>query len=71
MSQIDEVLQFINDGEWYSLDEIAQVLKINPQKLDIMIDLLKEFDFIQLENNKVRILADIRKLMKKRGKKAT
>jgi predicted transcriptional regulator len=55
MSQIDNVLVLLSDGEWHSLSEIAYTLQIDYQKLEKIVELLKEFNLIQHDKLKVRI----------------
>jgi hypothetical protein len=55
MSQIDNVLVLLLDGEWHGLPEIAHSLQIDYQKLEKIVELLKEFDFIQHDKLKVCI----------------
>jgi uncharacterized protein YlbG (UPF0298 family) len=55
MFQIDIVLVLLLDGEWHSLSEMVRILQINYQKLEKIVELLKEFDFIQHDKLKVCI----------------
>ncbi|MGB9613735.1 MAG: hypothetical protein ACPL4K_06155 [Candidatus Margulisiibacteriota bacterium] len=64
MSKIDDLLRLLLDGKWHTYTEIAQKLNINHQKLENIIELLKEFDFIQQKENMARILPDTEKLVK-------
>jgi len=63
MSQIDNVLLLIIDEKWHNLTEIAHTLKITHQKLEKIIELLKEFSFIQHEKTRIRISPDIKELI--------
>lgn len=64
MSQIDELMRFLSDGKWHTYTEIAQKLKINHQKLEKIVELLREFDFIQQKGNRVQITPNTKKLIK-------
>jgi biotin operon repressor len=64
MSQIDNLLLLLLDGEWHSLPEIAQSLQIDYQKLEEIVELLRDFDFLQQKKLKVRIEPNTKKFMK-------
>lgn len=64
MSQIDELLRFLLDGKWHGYTEIVQKLNIDSQKLEKIVDLLREFDFVKRKGNMVQILPDTKKLVK-------
>ncbi|MEM2975545.1 MAG: hypothetical protein QW821_03925, partial [Candidatus Bathyarchaeia archaeon] len=59
----DNILRLILDGKWHDTAEIALALQISPQKVDKIIQLFREFNFIQHENFKIRISPDVRKLL--------
>jgi len=63
MSKIDEALVFLLDGEWHGLSEMSHVLQIECQKLEKILELLKEFNFIQTKELKVRITFDVKKFI--------
>lgn len=63
MLLIDSMLRLISDGKWHDTTEIALTLQINPQKLEKIIQLFEEFNFIQHENFKVRISPDAKNLL--------
>jgi biotin operon repressor len=64
MSQIDNLLLLLLDGEWHSLPEIAHSLQIDYQKLEEIVELLRDFDFLQQKKLKVRIEPNTKKFMK-------
>lgn len=63
MSQIDDVLVLLSDGEWHSLPEMAHSLQIDYQKLKKIVELLKEFNLIQHNKLKVRIAPDTKRFL--------
>ena len=53
MSNIDEILWLLKDGEWHDLKEIAEKVALPQDKVEMVASFLAEYDFIQLkENNK-------------------
>lgn len=68
MPKIDEVLSFLLDGTWRDLLEITQTLQIDYQKLEKIVKLLTEFNFIQTNESKVRITPDTKMFLESIGK---
>jgi len=63
MSQVDEVLTLLLDGKWHSIPIIAGILGIKEDKLRRMLQLLEEFNFIESENEKIRISLETKKFI--------
>lgn len=63
MSQVDEVLTLLLDGKWHGIPIIAGILGIKKDKLRRMLQLLEEFNFIESENEKIRISHDTKKFI--------
>jgi len=58
MSMVEKVLVFLLDGTWHDLAEVASNLQIDHHKLDKIVKLLIEFDFIETKSTQVRIESD-------------
>ena len=63
MSKIDDVLVFLSDGVWHDLFEITYAMQIDNQKLEKIVRLLTEFNFIQISEHKVRVTFDTKKFL--------
>ena len=65
MSTIDDVVELLRDGEWRNLQDLAKDLKLNPEKLQQIIQFLKNLEFIKLdeEQQKAQIDTDLKQLM--------
>ena len=66
MSTIDDVVELLRDGEWRNLQDLPKDLKLNPEKLQQIIQFLKNLEFIKLdeEQQKARINTDLKQLMR-------
>jgi hypothetical protein len=66
MSVIDEVLWLLRDGEWHNLKEITENIALSKFKVEIAINFLGEYDFIQLneKEEKIRLQPSILKFLK-------
>jgi len=64
MSQIDGVLMFLLDGTWHDLIEVSNILQINYEKLEKIVKLLTEFNFIEISEHNVRVTVDTKKFLK-------
>jgi DNA-binding IclR family transcriptional regulator len=51
MSTIDEILWLLKDGEWHSLEEIAEKAEIPQVKAEMVVSFLGEYDFIQINKD--------------------
>ena len=65
MSTIDDVVELLRDGEWRNLQDLAKDLKLPPEKLQQIIQFLKNLEFIKLdeEQQKAQIDTDLKQLM--------
>ena len=61
MSTIDEILWLLKDGKWHDLEEIAETAEIPKVKVEMVVNFLGEYDFIQINKdlNKVKIKQSI------------
>jgi hypothetical protein len=53
MSVIDKILWLLRDGEWHDLKEITKNIELSEFKVEIAVNFLGEYDFIQ-QNEKTR-----------------
>lgn len=66
MSVIDEILWLLRDGEWHNLDEIIEYISMSEFKVEIAVNFLGEYDFIQVDEKakKVRLQPSILEFVK-------
>jgi hypothetical protein len=57
-SKITEILNLLSDGEWHGLGEIEDKMKLKEKELQQIMDFLREYDFIVLEETKEAIRID-------------
>jgi DNA-binding IclR family transcriptional regulator len=55
MLAIDEILWFLKDGKWHKLEEITKKLALPKIKAELAVSFLREYDFIQLNENDRRV----------------
>jgi transcription initiation factor IIE alpha subunit len=60
---IDKLLDLLLDGEWHNIKELVEKMKIESEKLEKIIELLQNFNFLKYKNSKVRISADVKELI--------
>jgi len=53
-----KLLEALNDGEWHTLKEIQQKAKLNENQIQQLIDFLKEYNFITIDEAKKKIKLD-------------
>ena len=64
MTNMDEVLWVLKDGEWHNIAEVMKEVAIPQIKLEKIISFLQEYSFIQLTNDgRVRIQPSIRQFL--------
>jgi len=54
MSAIDEVVDLLKNGEWHNLQDLAENLKLDEEKLQRIIQFLKSLDLIKLDEKQQR-----------------
>ena len=66
MSVIDEILWLFRDGEWHDLKEITENIALSKFKVEIAVNFLGEYDFIQLneEAKKIRLQSSLLEFLK-------
>jgi len=65
MSAIDDILCLLKDGEWHDLKEVTKKVAIPKFKVELAVNFLDEYDFIQLNENlrKIKIQPAILKFI--------
>ena len=65
MSAIDDVVELLRDGEWHNLQDLANDLKLTPEKLQQIIQFLKSLELIELDKQqqKTQINKDLKQLI--------
>jgi DNA-binding IclR family transcriptional regulator len=54
MSAIDDVVDLLKNGEWHNLQDLAENLKLDEEKLQRIIQFLKSLDLIKLDEKQRR-----------------
>lgn len=65
MLAIDEVVELLKDGEWHSLNQIEKKLNLTKNRMEKIVQLLCQLDFIALNDKleKVAIDPDLREIV--------
>lgn len=58
MSEINELLELLADGEWHNLTEISKSLKVSFEELDSMIHFLSKYGFLEVGDDLVKVKMD-------------
>jgi predicted transcriptional regulator len=64
---VNVIFDLLEDGKWHSLTEIAAESGLHMFKLEIVTNLLAEYDFVELDkaNRKVRLARSVVGFLKK------
>ena len=54
-SKIAEILELLSDGKWRMLEEIQQKTKVEREQIQQIIEFLKEYDFVVLDETEKKI----------------
>lgn len=67
MSPIDQTVELLRNGEWHEIEEIANRTKLYEFKLELMINFLVEYNFIELdaEEEKIRLTPSLLSFLKR------
>lgn len=52
---IDDILELLNNGEWHGLKEIADRIRLNEFKVELITSFLAEYDFLEFNKKEKRI----------------
>ena len=55
MTVIDEILWLLRDGKWHDLNELEENIVLSKFKVEIAVDFLGEYDFVQLKTKVRRV----------------
>jgi hypothetical protein len=55
MLSLDKILFILKDGNWHSIQAISESMNIPQNKLTNIIDFLKGFDFIKIDNTQKKL----------------
>ena len=47
MTIIDDILWFLKDGKWHSIEEITEKMGLSKTKTEIALEFLSKYNFIQ------------------------
>ena len=55
MSTIDDVIMLLKDGKWHDIQEVTETVALPKPKTEMIISFLKEYNFIQHEEDTKKI----------------
>jgi DNA-binding IclR family transcriptional regulator len=54
-TEIEKILEILNDRRWHSIREIKEKLNIHQLKLESLTDFLSEYSLVELDRKKKKI----------------
>ena len=54
-SKIAEILELLSNGKWRMLEDIQQKTKVDREQIQQIIEFLKEYDFVVLDETEKKI----------------
>ena len=55
LKSLDWIMEQLKDARWHSIDDIKKVIALPPEKTNLLIDFLKESNFIYKKDEKLKI----------------
>jgi len=52
---LEQILRLLKDGQWHNINEIANITGLSPSKMQLIIEFLAKYNFIQLDHKNARI----------------
>lgn len=67
MLTIDDLLELLEDGKWHDAKEIIDDSKFHELKVEMVINFLSEFDFVELDKKrqKAKLVPSLYKFLRK------
>lgn len=67
MSEINELLDLVEDAKWHDLSKVAEKIRLNEFKVDLIASFLAEYEFINLdkEGRRIRIVPSVLRFLRK------
>jgi len=67
LSQIDEILDMLENGKWHNLKEISEKTHLQGLKVELLTEFLAEYDFIELnkKEHKTRLAPPLLDFLRK------
>lgn len=64
-TRIGRILDFLNDGEWHSIEELKKVLDHSGHATEEILAFLEKYEFakVDVKNRKVKINKDFQELL--------
>ena len=65
MTIIDDILWFLKDGKWHSIEEITEKMGLSKTKTEIALEFLTKYNFIQRRKDdaKAKLQSSTRKFI--------
>lgn len=63
MSEIDEVLTHLLDGQWHDLLEVGKALQMRNRRLKEIVTFLRDFGLVKADLPRVKIAYDTKKFL--------
>lgn len=59
------MLEILNDGQWHTIEEVRQKMKLNENQIRQVTDFLSEYEFVAVDNteSKLKIKDTVRRFL--------
>ena len=67
MSEINELLELLEDDEWHDLSQVAEKMGLHEFRVELLVNFLAEYEFISLdkEGRRIRLAASVLRFLKR------
>lgn len=67
MSEINELLNLVEDAKWHYLSKVAEKIRLNEFKVELIAGFLAEYEFISLdrESRRIRIVPSVLRFLRR------
>ena len=67
MSEINELLELLEDDKWHDLSQVAEKMGLHEFRVELLVNFLAEYEFISLdkEGRRIRLAASVLRFLKR------
>jgi len=67
LSEINELLELLEDDEWHDLGQVAEAMRLNEFRVELIVSFLAEYEFVSTdkEGRRIRLAPSVLRFLKK------
>jgi len=67
LSEINELLELLEDDEWHDLGQVAEKMRLNEFRVELILSFLAEYEFVSTdkEGRRIRLAPSVLRFLKK------